>query len=354
MDLPILPPLPPMLGRLARELPADGFLYEPKWDGFRCLAFRSGDEVNLRSRHDRPLSRYFPELVAGFRSLPTDRFVMDGEIIIDTASGFDFTALLARLHPAASRVERLRRETPASFMAFDLLALDRDDLREKPFAERRSLLEKVLRDARPPVCLSPVTDDPAVASQWLDRFQGAGIDGVVAKHRGLPYQPGARAMVKVKRERTADCVVAGFRYLADAPTLSSLLLGLYDDAGELQHVGVVTQFSRARRAELLEELTPLIVPLEGHPWEHGFLVAGNPMGRLKGAAGRWAPEEMEQDWIPLDPVRVCEVAYDQLDRDRFRHPARFRRWRPDRDPRSCTFDQFESSPVELQEIVAPG
>ena len=340
-----------MLGRLVRELPGDGYLYEPKWDGFRCLVFRDGSEVDMRSRHDRPFSRYFPELVAGFRSLASDRFVLDGEIVIATREGFDFAALLARLHPAASRVERLTRETPAVFVAFDVLAVAGEDVRARPFAERRRVVAELCRDAEPPLFLTPATSERALACEWLERFPGGGIDGVVAKEERLPYEPGARTMLKVKKERTADCVVAGFRWLADRPLPSSLLLGLYDDAGLLQHVGVVTSFTEPQRRTLLEELAQIAVPLAGHPWENGFLVAGSPVGRLKGAAGRWTPE-MERDWVPVAPVRVCEVAYDHVDRDRFRHPARFRRWRPDRDPRSCTFDQFESGPLRLPELLA--
>ncbi len=339
-----------MLARLAREIPADGFLYEPKWDGFRCLVFRNGEDVDLRSRHDRPLSRYFPELVAGSRSLATDRFVLDGEIVVASPAGSDFAALLARLHPAASRVERLRRETPAAFIAFDLLAVGDEDLTPRPFAERRSLLSALLADAAPPIHLTPLTDAPALAADWLARYEGGGVDGVVAKHAGLPYRPGVRAMVKVKRERTADCVVAGFRWLVDRPLLGSLMLGLYDDAGRLEHVGVVTGFTDRHRQELTDEFGPLVVPLEGHPWEHGFLLQGGPTGRLKGSAGRWTPE-MQRDWIPVAPERVCEAGYDQLDGRRFRHPARFRRWRPDREPRSCTFEQFESTTEPLAELL---
>jgi ATP-dependent DNA ligase len=350
MPLPVTPPVAPMLARLARELPADGWLYEPKWDGFRALAFRDGAEVDLRSRHDRALARYFPELVEALLALPEERFAIDGEIVVLGEDGFDFPALLNRIHPARSRVELLRAETPASYVAFDLLAAGDDDLRERPFAERRRRLQRLLGGARPPLHLTPLTAERAVAAGWLERFQGAGIDGVVAKPPELDYRPGERAMVKVKTERTADCVVAGFRWLTDRPRPSSLLLGLYDEEGALQHVGLATAFSEARRRELLEELSALAVRLHGHPWEHGFLVAGSRVGRLKGAAGRWTPD-MPQDWVPLAPVRVCEVAYDQLDRDRFRHPARFRRWRPDRDPRSCTFEQLAVEPVELAELL---
>ena len=335
-----------MLARLARELPHDGFLYEPKWDGFRAVVFRDADEVDIRSRHGRPLSRYFPELVDAFAAVPADRFVVDGEIVVVGPQGSDFPALMARLHPTASRVERLRHETPASFVAFDILALHDDDLRAKRFAERRTVLEHLLAFPDPPLFVTPITEDADTASAWLHRYEG-----VVAKHRDLGYQPGVRAMVKVKTERTADCVVAGFRWTGDAPSLGSLLLGLYDDAGELRHVGVVTSFTQARRKEVLDDLAPLVTEIEGHPWERGFGLERSPLGRLLGAAGRWAPGEMVRDWTPIRPERVCEVAYDQLDDHRFRHPARFRRWRPDRDPRSCTLDQLGVAPSDLPELL---
>jgi ATP-dependent DNA ligase len=343
VSLPVEPPLAPMLARLQRELPLGPYVYEPKWDGFRCLAFRDGDDVDLRSRHGRPLARYFPEVTAALRSLDRDGFVLDGEIVLE-ADRFDFAALLARLHPAASRVERLSAETPATLIAFDLLALGDADLRARPFEERRSLLENLVGEGTSALRVTQLTDDPDVAARWLERSHGSGVDGVVAKRRDAPYEAGLRAMVKVKHERTADCVVAGFRWLVDRPLPSSLLLGLYDAGGELRHIGVASAFAEHQRRALLEELEPLAVMLAGHPWEHGFLVAGSPVGRLKGAAGRWTPE-MEQDWVPVAPTRVCEVAYDHVDRDRFRHPARFRRWRPDRDPRSCTFEQFEILPA---------
>src|SRR5215212_6982015 len=307
-----------MLARLARELPRGDYVYEPKWDGFRCLAFRDGAEVDLRSRNQRPLARYFPEIVEALLALPYERLALDGELIVAGDDEVDFVALLARLHPAASRVERLRTETPASFVVFDLLAVDGDGLLERPFAERRARLEALLGSASPPLALTPATTDERVAAGWLDRFEG-----VVAKHRELRYEPGRRAMVKVKHERTADCVVAGFRWLVERPLPSSLLL---------------------------ERLAPLVVPLQGHTWEHGFRLAGSPTGRLKGSAGSWTPSEMEQDWVPVAPELVAEIAYDQRDHRRFRHPGRFRRWRPDRDPASCTFDQLVApslDPVEL-------
>lgn len=340
-----------MLGRLARELPRGDFVYEPKWDGFRCLAYRHGGEVDLRSRNERPLARYFPELVEGLLAVGCQRFVLDGEIVVADGRGVDFDRLLARLHPAASRVERLRVEAPGSLIAFDLLAVDDKDLCGLPFIERRARLEELLASADGPVRLTPATEDREVAAGWLERFSGGGVDGVMAKHRELRYQPGVRAMIKVKREQTADCVVAGVRLLERRPLPSSLLLGLYDDQ-QLQHVGVASAFSEKRRRELLEELAPLETSLEGHPWERGFLLGGSAMGRLKGAAARWSPEEMPLDWIPVRPVKVCEVTYDSLDGDRFRHPARFKRWRPDRDPESCRLEQLATSPPDLSELFA--
>lgn len=350
METALRPPLAPMLARLARELPTGpGLVYEPKWDGFRCLVFRdeSGD-IDLRSRNDRPLARYFPELVDAFapvtgppgRGVSPQTWVLDGEIVVPGPGGFDFSALLARLHPAASRVERLRRETPASFIAFDAPAVGGTDLRDRPFAERRARLEGLLAGSGPPLHVTMCTADPAVAAGWLD-LGGGGIDGVVVKASDLRYEPGRRAMVKVKRERTADCVVAGFRCFGDAPEpeLSSLLLGVYDVTGQLVHVGVARGGGAAARAALLRDLAPFVTGLPGHPWEAGFGLGPSPLGRLKGAAGRWTPD-LDQDWVPVRPVLVAEVAYDQLDVDKFRHPARFRRWRPDRDPGSCTLDQF--------------
>jgi ATP-dependent DNA ligase len=350
MALPIKPPLQPMLAKLSRELPGEGCVYEPKWDGFRCIAFVDGADADLRSRNDRPLARYFPELVAGLTAIASEPLVLDGEIV--GTGDADFDALMLRLHPAASRVARLARESPAAFVAFDLLGLGDADLRGRSFAERRKRLAHLLRDAAPPMHLTPATEAPEVAAAWLDRFVGNGIDGVVAKPRDAPYQPGVRAMVKVKHERTADCVVAGFRSFVDGPPVGSLLLGLYDAAGQLEHVGVAASFGARRQRELITELAPRIAPLAGHPWERGFLLAGGPGGRLAGAAGRWSPDEMSLDWIPLSPMPVCEVAYDQVDRARFRHPARFRRWRPDRDPASCTLDQIDVEAPRPTDLLA--
>jgi ATP-dependent DNA ligase len=338
--LPVVPPVAPMLARLTRELPEGDYLFEPKWDGFRCLAFRDGERVELFSRNQRPLTRYFPEVADGLRALPAERAVLDGELQIAGPRPADFTDLLARLHPAASRVARLARDTPARLVVFDVLALGDEDLTVAPFEDRRRALEGVIPAGERCVVLTPVTTDPAQAAGWLDA-EGAGFDGVVAKHRDLRYEPGRRVMVKVKRERTADCVIGGFRLAVDGPVVASLLLGLYDDegGGELRHVGVASSFTAARRRALAEELAPFVAPLAGHPWEGGFLVSGGRLGHLPGAAGRWTPAD-ERDWIPLRPDLVCEVAYDIWEGDRFRHGARFRRWRPDRDARSCTLAQM--------------
>lgn len=335
VELPVVPPVAPMLARLVRELPGDGYVYEPKWDGFRCLAFRAADEVDLRSRNDRPLSRYFPEVVAALRSLPEERLVLDGELLTEAG----FPALMARLHPSASRVALLAHETPATYVAFDLLACGDRDLRNLPFSARRALLERVV-PARPgTVQLTPATDDAATAGTWLAGLPRGRADGVVAKAPGSTYQPGRRVMLKVKQQRTADCVVAGLRFFEAERVLSSILLALYDRQGILHHVGVVTQFSRAQRAQVLARLAPLAMSLAGHPWERGFGLEGGALGRLKGTAGRWTPD-MTQDWLPLHPEVVCEVSYDHVEGLRFRHPARFVRWRPDRDPHSCTTDQL--------------
>jgi ATP-dependent DNA ligase len=344
-----------MLARLARALPTGDYRYEPKWDGFRCIAFRDGSEVDLRSRHDRPLARYFPELVEAFRALGDDRVVIDGEIYLPAGPGepgLDFAALMGRLHPAASRVERLARERPALFVGFDLLARGDADLRERPFRERRAELEDVLANPPPRIVLTSSTADPAVARAWFERSSGGGVDGVMAKDVELAYEPGRRTMIKVKPERTADCVVAGMRYLVDAatPLVSSLILGLHDADGALRHVGVVTQFPAAQRRALIADLADLVVPLDEHPWRDGFIVSRSTLGRLKGSAGRWTPD-MPLDWVPLRPERVLEVAFDQVDVDRMRHPARFRRWRPDRDPRSCTLDQITPVTPLPDEVV---
>jgi ATP-dependent DNA ligase len=330
----------PMLARLVRELPDGDLLYEPKWDGFRCLAFRDAASLELRSRHGRPFGRYFPELTAAFGAMPAERFALDGEILVLTEGRFDFGALMARLHPARARVRELAERTPAIFVAFDLLAEGDDDLRAQPFAERRARLSRLLDGVAPPLFLTPATDDRGLAERWLSDFRGGGLDGVVAKPRRGLYKGGRRTMLKVKHERTAECVVAGVRATLDPPEVWSLMLGLHGDGDRLEHVGVASSFSKAMRGRLVDEVGALVAGLEGHPWEHGFLLAGGPMGRLKGAAGRWQPG-MTMDWVPLRPERVCEVALTQVDDLRLRHPAKFVRWRPDRDPLSCRIEQLE-------------
>lgn len=336
--LPLRPPVPPMLARLARELPiGPDIVYEPKWDGFRCVAFCAGDDIDLRSRNDRPLSRYFPEVVAALRTLPRPA-VIDGELVIADATGADFATLMSRLHPAASRAERLATEHPASFIAFDLLSDGDQVLLDAPQRVRRNRLERLLADAPQALSLTPATSAATTAADWLRASPTSPIDGVVAKDATAPYEPGRRALVKVKLERTADCVVAGARPFRDEAVVGSLLLGLFDE-GALVHVGVASSFTMARRRELVEELAPLTVPLRDHPWRDGFALEGGPMGRLGGAAARWSPD-MPQDWVPLRLERVAEVSYTQLDGTRFRHPARFCRWRPDREPASCTVDQL--------------
>jgi ATP-dependent DNA ligase len=333
-------PVAPMLARLTRALPRDGYVYEPKWDGFRCLAARDGADVALWSRHGRPFARYFPELVAALAAVGEERWLIDGEVLVRRGERWDFPALMARLHPAASRVAELAAATPATFFAFDLLREGERDLLDTPLRERRRALERLLAGVPAPIRLTPQTERPELAERWLSRWRGGGIDGVMAKPADGHYRPGERAVSKVKLEKTADCVIGGLRGIRDPePAVSSLLLGLYDDAGALRHIGVAASFGRARGRELLRDLAPLATELAGHPWEHGYLVEGGALGRLKGAAGRWTPD-MPLDWVPLRPETVCEVAYDQVDDGRLRHPARLKRLRPDREAGSCRFDQL--------------
>jgi ATP-dependent DNA ligase len=342
-----------MLARAATTIPAGaGMLYEPKWDGFRCVVFRDGDEVELGSRNERPLTRYFPELIDPLRSCLPEKVVLDGEVVIAGPSGLDFVALLQRIHPAESRVALLAATTPASFIAFDILALGDRDLRTVPFGDRRALLEKCLSDARPPVHLTPATKDPVKASEWFSRFEGAGLDGVIAKSTGLSYREDERVMVKVKHERTADCVVAGFRWHKSGGVVGSLLLGLYDDAGNLHHVGVTASFTAARRRELLDEIAPYrLESIDGHPWE-GWAEpeVSNRQGRRPGAPSRWNATK-DLSFEPLAPKLVAEVAYDHLQGNRFRHATTFRRWRTDRDPQSCKYSQLEVVVPEVLEAV---
>ncbi len=350
-----MPPVKPMLAKLAREMPKpEGMLYEPKWDGFRCIVFRDGDEVELGSRNEKPLTRYFPELPPALKANIPERCVLDGEIVIGGANGLEFETLLQRIHPAASRIKMLAETTPAAFVAFDMLALGDTDLRPQPFAERRAALEQALATAQPPVHLTPATDDPVVATDWFNRFEGAGLDGVVAKPLSLPYREDERVMWKVKHARTADCVVAGFRVHKDGAGVGSLLLGLYDEAGTLHHVGVASSFSVARRTELNDELAPYRTgALDSHPWAAWALAEAAAMakgGRMPGGQSRWnAGRNME--WQPLRPELVAEVAFDHLQGDRFRHATSFVRWRPERDARSCTYGQLESAiPEELEAV----
>jgi ATP-dependent DNA ligase len=357
MAFPLAPPIAPMLAKLADALPeGEGWLYEPKWDGFRALAFRDDARIQLQSRELKPLDRYFPDLAAPLLASLPGRCVVDGEIVIAGPAGLDFEALLLRIHPAESRVKLLARESPASIVLFDLLALGDRDLRQAPLAERRALLERALADAAPPVHLTPATGDRSIAEDWFARFEGAGLDGVVAKRLDAPYQPGVRAMVKVKHARTADCAVAGFRWYKDAPgtMVGSLLLGLHDEAGVLHHVGICSAFTAARRRELVRELAPLREgAAEGHPWRgwaEWSAAAGEPDRRMPGASSRWNRGK-DLSWEPLRVERVCEVAYDHLQGDRFRHATRFLRWRPDRSPRDCRYDQLEVTPAfELERI----
>ncbi len=359
MRLPFAPPLEPMLSSAADELPeGEGWLFEPKWDGFRTLVFRDGDEILLQSRDEKPMNRYFPELIEPLSAALPSRCVVDGEIVIAGAAGLDFEALLLRIHPAASRVKLLAAEMPASFVAWDLLGLGDEDLRDAPLAERRQRLERVLEGTAPPVHLSPATRDRAVAEDWFRRFEGAGLDGVMAKRLDEPYQAGKRTMLKVKHKRTADCVVAGFRWHKQGrgTMIGSLLLGLYDEGGTLHHVGVTAAFSTAVRKQLVVELGPLREDaLKGHPWRHWAEAQAEAEvtgQRLPGASSRWNRGK-DLSWEPLRPERVCEVAYDHLQGDRFRHGAQFVRWRPDKRPRDCRYDQLEvTPPYELREVFS--
>jgi ATP-dependent DNA ligase len=363
MHLPFDPPLEPMLAKPSDGLPdGEGWLYEPKWDGFRAIVFRDGDEVLIQSRDLKPLDRYFPELAAPLRAFLPERCVVDGEVVIARNGELDFEALLLRIHPAASRVKTLAEETPASFVGWDLLALDDDDLRATPQGDRRARLEEVLAGIEPPVRLTPATRDRATAADWFDRFEGAGLDGVIAKRLDAAYQPGKRAMFKIKHQRTADCVVAGFRWHKNGPGthVGSLLLGIFDDEGKLHHVGITSSFTWDRREALVKELEPLREnATEGHPWgdwaEWASMGAADASGqRLPGATSRWNRGK-DLSWEPLRPERVVEVAYDHLQGDRFRHATTFKRWRPDKQPSDCRYDQLEETPAyEIAKIFGGG
>jgi ATP-dependent DNA ligase len=347
------PPVEPMLATLADELPTGDYLYEPKWDGFRAIVYRGEDDVYIQSRDSRPLDRYFPDLHEVLLKRLPRHCVVDGEIVIATSAGLDFDALQLRLHPAASRVARLAHETPASFVAFDVLSVDEVDLMNEPQAMRREALEKLLGKAKPPLYLTPVTPDRATALDWLSRFEGAGLDGVVAKLASGTYLPGKRAMIKVKHARTADCVVAGFRWhKSGKDAVGSLLLGLYNDEGVLQHVGVASSFTMAMRRQLAKELAPLRKDaMRDHPWQE-WASAAAESSRMPGGQSRWSAGK-DLSWEPLRIERVCEVKYDHMQGDRFRHATFFLRWRPDKQPQDCRYDQLEvTKPYELERIFS--
>jgi len=363
-----MPPLQPMLAKSVKGLPDPGkypddthpgLSFEPKWDGFRCLVFRDGDEISLASRNTKELTRYFPEVVDAIRATLPKRCVVDGEIFVALGERLEFERLQERIHPADSRVRLLAEQTPASYVAFDLLALDDHSVMDEPFATRRTRLAEALADVRAPVYLTATTTDPDQAGQWFEQFEGAGLDGVIAKPLSAPYQPNARTMLKVKHERTADVVVAGYRLhktsTPEKPLLGSLLLGLYDDQDRLQHVGVSASFTAKRRAELLEELQPLVVTdRDEHPWgAWSEWAVANP-DRVPGTQSRWSAGK-DLSFTALRPERVLEVAYDHMEGNRFRHTAQFRRWRPDRDPRSCGYAQLEE-PVsyDLGRVLTTG
>jgi ATP-dependent DNA ligase len=361
MDLPVMAPVQPMLAKAVKGLPDPakfdaGLSFEPKWDGFRCIVFKDGDEVELTSRNTKPLTRYFPEVVTAIREQLPDRCVLDGELFVAIGSRLEFEVLQERIHPAASRINMLAEKTPASFVIFDALAFGDDSLLDRPFSERRALLEAEFAGLTGPTYLTRTTTDTTLAQDWFEEFEGAGLDGVIAKPLGAPYQQNARTMLKIKHERTADVVVAGYRLhktsTPERPLLGSMLLGLYDD-GTLQHVGVSASFTEKRRAELLEELRPLECPIEEHPWGEWFRegrgAASSTQGsewaianpdRVPGTQSRWSAGK-DLSFTPLRPERVLEVKYDAMEGRRFRHTAHFKRWRPDRDPESCGYEQLE-------------
>jgi ATP-dependent DNA ligase len=355
-----MPPVKPMLAKAIRDLPDGDVLFEPKWDGFRCIVFRDGDEVELTSRNTKPLTRYFPELVEAIKRQLPQRCVLDGEVFVAIDDRLEFEVLQERIHPAKSRVDMLAEKTPAGFVAFDLLALGDESYADRPLRERRAAMEEALGGlgTEGPCYLTRTTEDPAEAERWFEQFEGAGLDGVVAKPLDAPYTQNGRIMFKIKHARTADVVVAGYREhkqsTPERPLLGSLLLGLYDAEGQLQHVGVSASFTEARRAELIEELQPLVCPIEEHPWGRWqeFLTA-NP-DRVPGTQSRWS-QGKDLSFTPLRPERVVEVAYEHMEGRRFRHTAHFKRWRPDRDPESCGYEQLEEiASYDLGEVLSGG
>lgn len=348
-----MPHLPPMLAKSVSAIP-EGASYEPKWDGFRSICFHDGGEVEFGSRNERPLTRYFPELVAAAKAELPPRCVIDGEIVIATDRGLDFEALQQRIHPAASRVALLSENTPASFIAFDLLALNDDDLTQEPFAQRRAKLIEALADAGPSFHVTPATTDLATASRWFEELEGAGFDGLVAKPLSLPYTPDKRVMFKIKHQRTADCVVAGYRtHKSGNDAIGSLLLGLHKADGSLASVGVIGAFPMTRRRELFAELQPLVTTFDDHPWRWAGPQDGEPTGPRKNEASRWNAGK-DLSFVPLRPERVVEVRYDHMEGERFRHTTQFNRWRPDRDPLSCTFAQIDRPPTFRLDELVPG
>jgi ATP-dependent DNA ligase len=347
-----MPPVSPMLAKSVRSIPPEAS-YEPKWDGFRSVCFRDRDQVELGSRNERPMTRYFPELVAAVQAEVPQRCVIDGEIVIATDHGLDFEALQQRIHPADSRVRMLAEKTPASFIAFDLLALGDDDYTQRPFGERRAALVDALGDSGPSFHVTPATTDLQTAQQWFEQFEGAGLDGIIAKPLTITYQPDKRVMFKIKHERTADCVVAGYRvHKSGGDAIGSLLLGLYQDDGQLASVGVIGAFPMAERRRLFSELRPLVTGFDDHPWNWAAHEAGERTPR-KNEFSRWNAGK-ELSFVPLRPERVVEVRYDHMEGRRFRHTAQFNRWRPDRDPRSCTYEQLEQPLTFSLGDIVPG
>lgn len=360
MDLPVSPPVLPMLAKRVADLPPGAeWIFEPKWDGFRALVFRDGGEVLIQSRDEKSLNRYFPELLEPLRSQLPARCVLDGEIVVAKDQALDFDALQLRIHPAQSRVELLSREIPASIVFFDILAEGDRDLRKMAFRDRRRLLETLLAFLAPPLHLTPATRDPSVAADWFRRFEGAGLDGVIAKAAAGTYESNKRVMLKIKHERECDCVVAGFRWhkRGERKAVGSLLLGLYDDAGVLQHVGVCASFTEQKRRELVKFLDPYREDaLAGHPWKNWAAhssAGGDADRRMPGGQSRWSGGK-DLSWEPLRPELVVEVAYDHMQGDRFRHTAQFRRWRPDKKPRDCTYEQLEVVPPEELAVIFAG
>ncbi|MFI2564976.1 ATP-dependent DNA ligase [Paenarthrobacter sp. NPDC018779] len=350
MDLPVMPPVSPMLAKSVPTIPDVGH-YEPKWDGFRTIVFKDGDEIVLGSRNEKPMTRYFPELVDALQKNLPEKCVIDGEIILISGNRLDFEGLQQRIHPADSRVRMLAEKTPSSLVAFDLLALGDEDLTAQPFAERRAALEEALADAEPPVYVTPAVTDLDRAKEWFVQLEGAGLDGVLSKPLDGTYQPNKRVMFKTKHERTADCVVAGFRWHKTAKVVGSMLLGLHDDSGRLHHVGVVASFPMAKREALVAELEPYQVEFAEHPWGERANQESAGGSRMPGGQSRWSAGK-DFSFVPLRPELVIEVAYDYMEGDRFRHTTQFRRWRPDRTPDSCTYSQLEEpADYDLGEIL---